>query len=213
MNLSGGVCIRVPEATNQHATLPPWYNWRLLEVGHMSIKRGSETKGSSLGSGEIGSKVDRQRLFDDLKKRADSGLVFTPVDVALSIGAAEPQVVRSLLGLAAEGAIEKVELGHYKAAPVADLDMADFIKLFSRASKMDATRMRDIAEIDRLKKNNDVMRVRLVRAQAERDHYLAACKSHNIDPGPLPPLLTDGKDPSSEGIALPAVEPAVVAAV
>jgi len=175
----------------------------------MSIKRGSETKGASLGSGEIGSKVDRQRLFDDLKKRADSGVVFTPVDVALSIGAAEPQVVRSLLGLAAEGAIEKVELGHYKATPVADLDMADFIKLFSRASKMDATRMRDIAEIDRLKKNNDVMRVRLVRAQVERDHYLAACKSHNIDAGPLPPMV----DPASQGIALPAVAPAAVVAV
>jgi hypothetical protein len=175
----------------------------------MSIKRGSETKGSSLGSGEIGSKVDRQRLFDDLKKRAESGVVFTPVDVALSIGAAEPQVVRSLLGLAAEGAIEKVELGHYKATPVTELDMADFIKLFSRASKMDATRMRDIAEIDRLKKNNDVMRVRLVRAQVERDHYLAACNLHNIDAGPLPPL----QDPASQGIALPAVVPAAIIAV
>lgn len=171
----------------------------------MSIKRGSGTTGSSLGSGEVGSKVDRQRLYDDLKKRSETGAVFTPVDVALAIGAAEPQVVRSLLGLAAEGALEKIELGHYKATPVSDMDMADFIKLFSRASKMDATRMRDIAEIDRLKKNNDVMRVRLVRAQVERDHYLAACKSHNIDPGPLPEVASDVKDPATDAIALAAV--------
>lgn len=178
----------------------------------MSIKRGTGTKGTSLGSGEVGSKVDRQRLFDDLKKRADTGLVFTPVDVALAIGAAEPQVVRSLLGLAAEGALEKTELGHYKATPVSDLDMADFIKLFSRASKMDSTRMRDIAEIDRLKKNNDVMRVRLIRAQVERDHYLAACKANNVDPGPLPAVPSDIKDPAGESIALGAVTPGALAA-
>ena len=173
----------------------------------MSMKRGSGSKGGSLGSGEVGSKVDRQRLFDDLKKRAETGAVFTPVDVALSIGAAEPQVVRSLLGLAAEGAIEKVELGHYKATPVIDLDMADFIKAFSRASKMDATRMRDIAEIDRLKKNNDVMRARLVRAQLERDHYLAALKAHSLDPGPLPEPPAQAQE---SGIALPAVTPGAV---
>ena len=152
----------------------------------MSMKRNVGSRGSSLGGGEGPGKVERQQLFDDLKKRSESGAVFTPVDVALAVGAAEPQVARALIGLGAEGVLERVDVGRYKAAPMSDVDFAEFIKVFARASKMDSTRMRDMSEIERLKKNNDVMRGRLLRAQAERDHYLAALQKHNIDPGPLP---------------------------
>lgn len=152
----------------------------------MSMKRNTGTRGSSLGAGEGPGKLERQQLFDDLKKRSETGAVFTPVDVALSVGASEPQVARALIGLGAEGVLERVDVGRYKATPMVDIDLGDFIKVFARASKMDSTRMRDISEIERLKKNNDVMRGRLLRAQAERDHYLAALQKNGIDPGPVP---------------------------
>lgn len=172
----------------------------------MSMKRSAGTRATTLGSDSSGVKVDRQVLFDELRKRAEGGEVFSAVDVALAIGAAEPQVARTLIGLGAEGAIEKVDVGKYRANPIADLDLPDFLKAFSRASKMDATRMRDISEIERLKKNNDVMRTRLLRAQAERDHYLAALQRHGIDPGPLaaeepppaPGTGVRGSDPSGQ---------------
>jgi hypothetical protein len=64
--------------------------------------------------------------------------------------------------------------------------MPEFLKVFNRASKTDSTRQRDLSEIARLKQNNDIMRGKLLAAIAERDHYLAALKRHNIDPGPAP---------------------------
>jgi hypothetical protein len=154
----------------------------------MSLKRSHTSGRSSFGGagGDAGAKVDRQELFDELRRLAGTGEPFTPVDVALAIGAGEPQVSKALLGLAAEGYLEKVELGKYKAAPIAELGQAEFLKAFARASKVDSTRQRDLSEISRLKQNNDTMRQRLLQAIAERDHYLAALKKHGIDPGPPP---------------------------
>jgi hypothetical protein len=153
----------------------------------MSLKRGLSSGRSSFGSGgEAGAKVDRQELYDELKRLAATGEAFTPVDVALAIGAGEPQMSKALLGLAAEGYLEKGEVGKYRATTVADLSQAEFLKAFGRASKVDSTRQRDLSEIGRLKQNNDTMRQRLLTAIAERDHYLGALKKHGIDPGPAP---------------------------
>lgn len=152
----------------------------------MSVKRSSVgARGSAtLGGGEVGGKVNGQELYSALAKRADSA--FTAVDIALATGAGEPQVARALLGLAAEGVLQKVELGKYRATSVVELSEVEFLRAFARASKLDGTRMRDLQEIDRLKRNNDIMRARLLKAQAERDHYLAALNARGIDPGPLP---------------------------
>jgi hypothetical protein len=153
----------------------------------MSLKRSLSSGRSSFGSGsDAGAKVDRQELYDELKRMAGTGEAFTPVDVALAIGAGEPQVSKALLGLAAEGYLEKAEVGKYRATTVADLSPAEFLKAFARASKVDSTRQRDLSEIGRLKQNNDTMRQRLLAAIAERDHYLAVLKKHGIDPGPAP---------------------------
>ena len=160
----------------------------------MSLKRSHSTSRSSFGGSDTGAKVDRQELFDELRRLAGSGEVFTPVDVALAIGAGEPQVSKALLGLAAEGYLEKVEVGKYRATPIGDLGQAEFLKAFARASKVDSTRQRDLSEIARLKQNNDTMRQRLLQAIAERDHYLGALKKHGIDPGPAPaPVARDRK--------------------
>ena len=137
-------------------------------------------------AGDAGAKVDRQELFDELKRLAGTNDSFTPVDVALAIGAGEPQVSKCLLGLAAEGYLEKVEVGRYRATLMSDMGQAEFLKAFARASKVDSTRQRDLSEIGRLKQNNDTMRQRLLAAIAERDHYLAVLKTHGIDPGPPP---------------------------
>ena len=155
----------------------------------MSLKRSHSGGKSSFGGagGDAGAKVDRQELYDELKRFAATNDSFTPVDVALAIGAGEPQVSKCLLGLAAEGYLEKVEVGRYRATPMAELGQAEFLKAFARASKVDSTRQRDLSEIGRLKQNNDTMRQRLLAAIAERDHYLAALKARGIDPGPLPP--------------------------
>src|SRR5215831_8045691 len=154
----------------------------------MSLKRSHSGGKSSFGGsgGDAGAKVDRQELFDELKRLAGTNDSFTPVDVALAIGAGEPQVSKCLLGLAAEGYLEKVEVGRYRASLMADMGQAEFVKAYARASKVDSTRQRDLSEIGRLKQNNDVMRQRLLVAIAERDHYLAALRAHGIDPGPAP---------------------------
>jgi len=152
----------------------------------MSLKRSHSSTKSAFGGGDAGAKVDRQELYDELKRMAGSNESFTPVDIALSIGAGEPQVSKALLGLAAEGYLEKVETGKYKAAGMAELGQAEFLKAFARASRVDSTRQRDLAEIARLKQNNDTMRQRLLTTIAERDHYLAALKQRGIDPGPAP---------------------------
>jgi hypothetical protein len=170
----------------------------------MSLKRShSASRSSFAGGGDTGAKVDRQELFDELRRLAGTGEAFTPVDVALAIGAGEPQVSKALLGLAAEGYLEKVELGKYKAGPIADLGQAEFLKAFARASKVDSTRQRDLSEIARLKQNNDTMRQRLLAAIAERDHYLAALKQHGIDAGP-PPAAPASLAPSAIGAGVPA---------
>jgi len=153
----------------------------------MSLKRSHVSTRSSLsGSSDSGTKLGRQEFFDELKKHATSGQIFTPVDIAMSIGASEAAVSRALLGLAAEGYLEKVEVGRYRSTPFQDVPQAEFLKALSRASKTDSTRQRDLSEIARLKQNNDVMRAKLLGAIAERDHYLAVLKRHGIDPGPVP---------------------------
>ena len=177
----------------------------------MSLKRSHTSSKSAFGGGDAGAKVDRQELYDELKRMAASNGTFTPVDVSLAIGAGEPQVSKALLGLAAEGYLEKVDVGKYKAAGMADLGQAEFLKAFARASRVDSTRQRDLAEIARLKQNNDTMRQRLLTAIAERDHYLAALKKHGIDPGPAPvPVAVppsapaeDGPAPGPQGLAVP----------
>ena len=73
----------------------------------MSLKRSHSSGKSSFGGGsDAGAKVDRQELYDELKRLATSNEAFTPVDVSLAIGAGEPQVSKALLGLAAEGYLE-----------------------------------------------------------------------------------------------------------
>jgi len=181
----------------------------------MSLKRshsGGKSSFGGSGGGDAGAKVDRQDLFDELKRLAGSNDSFTPVDVALAIGAGEPQVSKCLLGLAAEGYLEKVEVGRYRATLMADMGQAEFLKAFARASKVDSTRQRDLSEIGRLKQNNDTMRQRLLAAIAERDHYLAVLKTHGIDPGPPPappaPLASASGEaaPGPAGLAVPSPE-------
>jgi hypothetical protein len=186
----------------------------------MSLKRSlSSGRGAFGGGGDAGAKVDRQELYDELKRLAASGEAFTPVDVSLAIGAGEPQVSKALLGLAAEGYLEKAEVGKYRATTVADLTPAEFLKAFGRASKVDSTRQRDLSEIGRLKQNNDTMRQRLLTAIAERDHYLAALKKHGIDAGPAPvpvaapvaspaPVEVSASSPGPSGLSVPSPEPA-----
>src|SRR5881394_929565 len=154
----------------------------------MSLKRSVSSGRSSFGGGgDAGARVDLQELYDELKRLASTGESFTPVDVALAIGAGEPQVSRALLGLAAEGCLEKLEVGKYKVHPAfADLSMPEFLKAFSRASKTDSTRQRDLSEIGRLKQNNDIMRGRLLQAIAERGHSPAAPKRAGGGPGSMP---------------------------
>jgi hypothetical protein len=176
----------------------------------MSLKRSLGGINRTSGGSDAGAKVDRQDLYDQLKKLAASNASFTPVDVALATGAGEPQVSRAMLGLAAEGCVEKVEGGKYRvSSSFTDLSMAEFIKLFNRASKTDSTRQRDLMDIARLKQNNDVMRAKLLQAIAERDHYLAALQKHGIDAGPPPVLAPPATAAATE--APPAVAPAAEA--
>jgi hypothetical protein len=178
----------------------------------MSLKRSHTSSRSSFG-GDAGAKVDRQELFDELKRMAAANEAFSPVDVSLAIGAGEPQVSKALLGLAAEGYLEKVEVGKYNAAGMAELGQAEFLKAFARASRVDSSRQRDLSDITRLKQNNDIMRQRLLTAIAERDHYLAALKQHGIDPGPppaapAPPAVATAGEPAPgpAGIEVPSPE-------
>jgi hypothetical protein len=153
----------------------------------MSLKRSQAGGRTHFGGGaDPGAKVGRQELFDELKKLAASNQFFAPVDIALAIGAGEPQVSRALLGLAAEGYLEKVDAGKYRATPFTEVPQSEFIKALARATKTDSARQRDLSEISRLKQNNDIMRTKLLGIVAERDHYLAALKKHGIDPGPVP---------------------------
>jgi len=170
----------------------------------MSLKRSHTSSKSTFGGGDAGAKVDRQELYDELKRLGSAGDPFSPVDIALTIGAGEPQVSKALLGLAAEGYLEKVDVGKYRASGMADLGQAEFLKAFARASKADSTRQRDLSEITRLKQNNDIMRQRLLAAISERDHYLAALKKAGIDPGPPPAPPAGSPSISAEQVAAPA---------
>jgi hypothetical protein len=165
----------------------------------MSLKRShASTRFTPSGGGDSGAKLGRQELFDELKKHAQTGLVFTPVDIAMAIGASEAAVSRALLGLAAEGYLEKVETGKYRSTSFLEVPQAEFLKALARASKTDSTRQRDLSEIARLKQNNDVMRTKLLGAIAERDHYLAIWKEHGIEPGPLPAASASQVAPAGE---------------
>jgi DNA-binding GntR family transcriptional regulator len=148
-------------------------------------------------------------LFDELRKHAQSGQMFSPVDISMAIGASEAAVSRALLGLAAEGYIEKVEVGKYRSTAFLEIPQAEFLKALARASKTDSTRQRDLSEIARLKQNNDVMRAKLLGALAERDHYLAMLKQHGIDPGPVPVQATPASTSDAAGEPIGAVAPSV----
>jgi hypothetical protein len=169
----------------------------------MSLKRSQAGGRTHFGGGaDPGAKVGRQELYDELKRLAQSNQFFAPVDIALAIGAGEPQVSRALLGLAAEGYLDKVEAGKYRATPFTEVPQAEFVKALARATKTDSARQRDLSEIARLKQNNDIMRGKLLAVVAERDHYLAALKKHGIDAGPAPQPPPAGP-PASGNIALP----------
>jgi hypothetical protein len=180
----------------------------------MSLKRSHASTHSASSSGGDSGKLGRQEFFDELKKNAQSGQVFAPVDISMAIGASEGAVSRALLGLAAEGYLEKVDTGKYRSTPFLEVPQAEFIKALARASKTDSTRQRDLSEIARLKQNNDVMRAKLLGAIAERDHYLAVLKQHGIDPGPAPapanavaPAAPPTADSGTAPAAAPAAEP------
>jgi hypothetical protein len=169
----------------------------------MSLKRSQAGGRTHFGGGaDPGAKVGRQELYDELKRLAQANQLFAPVDIALAIGAGEPQVSRALLGLAAEGYLEKVEAGKYRATSFTDVPQSEFVKALARATKTDSARQRDLSEIGRLKQNNDIMRGRLLTVVAERDHYLAALKKHGIDPGPAPQPAAAGPPPTAD-VALP----------
>jgi len=126
----------------------------------------------------------------------------------MAISGSEAAVSRALLGLAAEGYLEKVEVGKYRSTQFQEVPQAEFLKALARASKTDSTRQRDLSEIGRLKQNNDVMRAKLLATIAERDHYLAALKQHGIDPGPVSmPAVATGVAVSDQVALVPAETP------
>jgi hypothetical protein len=170
----------------------------------MSLKRSQAGGRTHFGGGaDPGAKVGRQELYDELKRLAQSNQFFAPVDIALAIGAGEPQVSRALLGLAAEGYLEKVDAGKYRATMFLEVPQSEFVKALARAAKTDSTRQRDLSEISRLKQNNDIMRGKLLGIVAERDHYLATLKQHGIDPGPAPQPAAPAGPPASGAVELP----------
>ena len=153
----------------------------------MSLKRSHVDRGGGgrpTARDESGAKIDRQELWDDLRRRAESGEPFVAADVATVIGAPEAAVSRNLLTLAYERLLEKLEPGRYRATPVKDITQADFVKALT--ARIDPKRQQDQVEIERLKRNNDEMRRRLLDAVAERDRYLALLKKHGIDPAETP---------------------------
>jgi hypothetical protein len=151
----------------------------------LSIKRTSIDRGGGRqAADESAAKVDRQELWDELRKRADSDDAFTAAEVAQGVGAPEAAVSKHLLTLAYERLLDKVEAGKYRAGPLKEITQATFVKAL--AAKIDPKRGQDQLEIDRLKKNNDEMRRRLLDAVAERDRLLALLKKHGIDPGSDP---------------------------
>jgi hypothetical protein len=147
----------------------------------VSLKRSSVDRGSSRGkSDESSAKVDRQDLWDELLRRVDDAEPFSPAEVAQAIGAPEAAVAKHLLHLAFERLVDKADTGRYRSAPLKHSDQASFNRAL--VAKIDPKRSQDQLEIDRLKKNNDEMRRRLLDAVAERDRLLALLRKHGIDP-------------------------------
>jgi hypothetical protein len=129
-------------------------------------------------------KVDRQYLWDELQKRAVANELFTAADLGQAVGAPEAAISKVLLVLAYERLLEKPDPMHFRSGPMKDITQADFIKALN--AKIDPKRQQDQLEIDRLKKNNDEMRRRLLEAVAERDRLVALLKKHGIDPSEIP---------------------------
>ncbi|MFH0899554.1 MAG: hypothetical protein V2A73_02870 [Pseudomonadota bacterium] len=154
----------------------------------MSLKRSHAEKlgGSRRSSGDdlSGAKVDRQELWDELQKRCAAGDTFVPQDIARAIGGAEPAIAKCLLNLASERLLDKAEGGGYRATSLGAASQAEFVRAL--AARSDPKRQQDQVEIDRLKKNNDEMRRRLLEAVADRDRCLALLKKHGIDPTETP---------------------------
>src|SRR2546423_9970598 len=121
----------------------------------MSLKRSQAGGRTHFGGGaDPGAKVGRQELYDELKRLAQANQLFAPVDIALAIGAGEPQVSRALLGLAAEGYLEKVEAGEEPAPPLAQGAQNPVLKGPARATTTDSARQRGPSEIPRAQHNN-----------------------------------------------------------
>jgi hypothetical protein len=151
----------------------------------MSMKRSHAGAGGRPGAkDESSAKIDRQDLWDELNRRAEDNEPFAPADIATAIGAPEAAVSRNLLTLAFERLLEKVDGGRYKSGSVKGVTQADFNT--ARTANIDPKRQQDSVEIERLKKNNDEMRRRLLEAVGERDRYLALLKKHGIDPAETP---------------------------
>ncbi len=150
----------------------------------MSLKRSSADRTPRTKPDESAAKIDRQELWDELQKRTGSAEPFSATDVARNMGVPEAAVARSLTHLAYERLLEKVEGALYRVASLRDVSQADFNKAL--ATKIDAKRQQDQLEIDRLKRNNDEMRRRLLEAIGERDRYLALLQKHGIDPAGTP---------------------------
>jgi hypothetical protein len=150
----------------------------------VSLKRSSTERGSRQRPDESAAKIDRQDLWDELLRRAESNEPFSPAEVAQAIGAPESAVARSLLNLAFERLVEKAETGRYRSGPLRNTDQAAFNRAL--AAKIDPKRSQDQLEIDRLKKNNDEMRRRLLEAVADRDRLMALLVKHGIDPAENP---------------------------
>jgi hypothetical protein len=154
------------------------------EVLDVSMKRSHAAAGARGPKDESSAKIERQELWDELNRRAEANEPFAPADIAQDVGAPEAAVAKALLNLAFERVIEKADAGRYRAGPVKSVSQADFNKALS--AKIDPKRQQDQVEIERLKKNNDEMRRRLLEAVAERDRYLALLKKHGIDPSEAP---------------------------
>jgi len=144
------------------------------------MKRTSAAGGARRASDESTAKVEKQDLWDELQRRAATNEPFAPVDIAQAISAPEAAVAKALLTLSYERLLEKAEANRYKAGPLANLNQAEFVKAL--AVRIDPKRQQDWLEIERLKKNNEEMRRRLLEAVAERDRYKALLEKAGINP-------------------------------
>jgi hypothetical protein len=157
-------------------------------------RAGGGTTGGRRGPEDTGGKVEKQDLWDELRRLLETTEVFSPVDISVKIGASESAVSKALLVLVFERLLDKVDANHYKfSASFREVGQAEFVRALN--AKVDGKRQQDMLEIERLKKNNDEMRRRLQGAAAERDRYLALLKQHGIDPGP-PPAETPAAAPA-----------------